>query len=594
MNDDFDPDKFLAETEPVEEPFDPDKFLAETEPVPEEVNDLEYIGSTASDIGEGLLSGLANAPLTKIIGSGISAAIDPLTDVLTNGTDKELEAQGFNIQEEDKSFLDRYYDAKDAIEKQAESAAESSPGATLAGQVGGGIAEGVAGGNLIGGILGPVSKGSKLTKALQAARDKGGLSRLAATTGEAAAGGAAFGALEGESETLRGDLKGTAKDIGEGALFGGGVGLGLGTLGSIGRGVKKVASESETLQDLLDSYRYGKRGVQLRNPDDVGREILEGKGLAQSISDDIRTKTRELGKQFDEIESSDASVNIKDRFTNFFDDINKLPNVTDEARKDVKKLKNFVSKLEGDLGNLSPAEARQVQKGFKDLVTDFDGQSALKNDEFKDLARRSSEDISKDIQDQLEHLGPLNEKYTNYLDLKGSTRIVENLKKNKIEDQIDSFTDKILHGNDPVNSKNAFLKFQRFSEKLKKTDPDLFEQITPKINDTQRKYQLATKAAGGRIKTSTNLGAAVLGSVESLGVKGANYIGELSKDPSLITPIINKIEKIGGSASNFISPLQKAAAADPRKRTAIMYGLYQQPGFRSILEREESEESEDE
>ena len=53
-----------------------------------------------------------------------------------------------------------------------------------------------------------------------------------------------------------------------------------------------------------------------------------------------------------------------------------------------------------------------------------------------------------------------------------------------------------------------------------------------------------------------------------------------------------QLESKGGAAVNFATQLMKAATKDNRLRTAVLFGLYQQPAFRETLRKLEWEDNE--
>lgn len=69
-----------------------------------------------------------------------------------------------------------------------------------------------------------------------------------------------------------------------------------------------------------------------------------------------------------------------------------------------------------------------------------------------------------------------------------------------------------------------------------------------------------------------------------------NYQSLLDASPEKISNIAEKLVQKGGAAANYASQLMKAATKDDRLRTAVLFGLYQQPGFREIIRQQNLEE----
>lgn len=85
----------------------------------------------------------------------------------------------------------------------------------------------------------------------------------------------------------------------------------------------------------------------------------------------------------------------------------------------------------------------------------------------------------------------------------------------------------------------------------------------------------------------------LLGSAKNIGLSAANKAGAMSQGlTKLVDMPAEKLgqiaQKLGMSqnkaAQQFASPLLKASQSDDRKRSAILYGLYQQPAFRQMYE----------
>lgn len=85
----------------------------------------------------------------------------------------------------------------------------------------------------------------------------------------------------------------------------------------------------------------------------------------------------------------------------------------------------------------------------------------------------------------------------------------------------------------------------------------------------------------------------LLGSAKNIGLTAANKAGSgYEKLTQLVDTPVQQLEQIAQkmgmsqnkAAQQFSSPLLKAAQADDRKRSAILYGLYQQPAFREAYQ----------
>lgn len=247
----FDPDKFLAETEPVETEvvetsgFNPDQFLAETEPVDEGVSQGESLSRGAV---QGVTLGFADE-----IGAAELTAMDTLMGLL--GT-SQVEANQEVLEELNKtddlkrkvgkkvptasgdigptSIGEFYKDERDVARDYYEDIKEANPWSYGAGEVAGAMVLPI--GNLAGASkLGKAFSGSKhldklgkTGKAMAIAAPKVGIETAAYSAGQAEelenvpkalakgfAGGAAMGAALPVAGKFYGDLKAGAKGIGK-------------------------------------------------------------------------------------------------------------------------------------------------------------------------------------------------------------------------------------------------------------------------------------------------------------------------------------------------------------------------------------------
>jgi len=267
----FDPDKFLAETEPVEteeSSFDPDKFLAETE----ELEDKPEISKTESTL-RGAAQG-ATAGFGDELGSAVLSAPETIRGLLAQfapGTpenvDKQLRDQGFtgDIEAPTINPIEKYKELRDTTRESDIAAEEANPKSFLAGEVVGGIAPALtSGGAAIMGTAGKTAlkegaklaarkSGEEITKKLlqQKARN------LALKSGAKAGGimGAAYGAGQSEADLLEGDIAGLAQDTAIGGATGAVMG---GAIPVLGEGIKKVAAPAmEGTKGVISGIKKG-------------------------------------------------------------------------------------------------------------------------------------------------------------------------------------------------------------------------------------------------------------------------------------------------------------------------------------------------
>lgn len=142
------------------------------------------------------------------------------------------------------------------------------------------------------------------------------------------------------------------------------------------------------------------------------------------------------------------------------------------------------------------------------------------------------------------------------------------------------------------NRKNA----NRFFEYMKEVDGPGFESLQNEGQFVRDANKVAKQAEG--TLTSTGL-ESIFGPIVGRIAKVGNVAGKTQKSMSEgLTTLIDKsakdlgaiAQKVGMSpdkaAQQFAGPLRKAAEQmDGRKRSAILYGLYQQPAFREMYEK---------
>jgi hypothetical protein len=162
--------------------------------------------------------------------------------------------------------------------------------------------------------------------------------------------------------------------------------------------------------------------------------------------------------------------------------------------------------------------------------------------------------------------------------------------------------------NNPLSDKSVIMK------QLRKVDPELANSINTEIMELRRLHQLSQpmehvpesasfRALVGTASSLVNKVSNAIGVVAGAPVRGAKAVAKsVSKAPSkvsmadksldiieaspeTINSVVSQIQS-GESAANkiFLEPLKKAANASERSRQAILFGLYQQPAFREMVD----------
>jgi hypothetical protein len=143
------------------------------------------------------------------------------------------------------------------------------------------------------------------------------------------------------------------------------------------------------------------------------------------------------------------------------------------------------------------------------------------------------------------------------------------------------------------------IKPYRFFEALKKADPENYAPLADKAEFMNKFSDLARQVKPlGTSSTGANQVVAQMGGVRGATVTAANKLGQtgiakgvtslanLTKLPAeSLSQLSNKLAQSQNKvAREYAAPLLKAAQSSDQKRSAILYGLYQQPAFRELYQ----------
>jgi hypothetical protein len=252
---DFDPDKFLAETAPVErdEGFDPDQFLAETASAPaHKPGALE----TGSQVDSGLRGAAQGATL------GLADEAYGVVGGLINSI------------KDDKKFGEAYREARDYARHRDAAAHEANPKTYVGGEVGGTIASSLIPGA---GVLN-AGKGAGVASALA----------------KGAAGGAVSGLGTSDADLTKGEVPEALADTAKGAA------LGAGTAG-VFHGLQKVAGylSPDVLKELAATKAFkSAAGNRARAWDEAGDRVADrGRELLDSGVVTFGASPREIAER---------------------------------------------------------------------------------------------------------------------------------------------------------------------------------------------------------------------------------------------------------------------------------------------------------
>ena len=533
-------------------------------------------------------------------------------DAQTREKLRQLEEQGFtgvNAPKEGiEGLLDTFRQARETASQRREKAFREQPGSALGGSIAGGFLGTGGAGLAAKGLSKLGTAGKALSTVLPSAEGITGISpgsRILRTGLEGAKAGALTG-IGQEGEKLVTDTKEALTGVGEQALGGAVVGTALSGVTELAKGATKLAKESEGIQQLAKAFKKGAQGINTRTQQAVEKELNRARSVASDIRDNIKNAQSEIGQQIGQItESEGRSLKLADAVERLSDNLKAVPNVGD-ALEDKQKILKQLGKLNKqiDINNLSAKEADEISGTIKRLATDFEGKSALKSDKVKAIARGFSKDVSGEIQQQIDNpeLNRLKDLYSKYKKLGKGAGLTEGFDEAKVNKEIDRLTDKILRASEPGKARQAYFETQRLVDALDEVDPTLAQQLEPKIKDLQDTYEVVRRSTE-LPEFSEGLISGLVGRGRAIGLRTANVAGGIKKSvtdvgekvyesasnfskqaPVEVQALAQRFKRAGGTASSFVRPLVQAAGSTEQRRSAILFGLYQQPGFRKLLE----------
>ena len=616
MADNFDPDKYLAETSKVEDSFDPDAYLAETAK-PEEIGVVE---TAARSLGQGATMGFLDELMAGLKASGGASPSQVISDP-KKAIQKEKEMM--------KSYEEELGKQRD-ITKQIR---EESPVLSTGLEIAGGIAPAL--------LTGGAGAAAQLGKAVS----KGGVSTIGAI-GKATKEGAKFGGISALGESEAEAPTELVKDVAVGAGLGAGLGAAIPVAGQaikgtgklIGKGVQAIpGTEAISL-----GYQAGKKGIG------IGQEDIleEGMRVAKKLSDKItkvfqdsgmdRKKAMELAEQanvrinagelLDEVlediaETGATGLNI-DAKKKLYDQLSSLKKGSNEA-KQYKKLemkaakqalkdeeaygsvvettseinrpldtilplaegkgniqgirtkfsvkdpagdvqtyvKNVLQEIqenpvklkEFDPYSLSPSEAKLFKESIDELVGDL-GRSANPQEA---IARRLSADIDRRIKDAVSGVSDSTKTMSKVFRGAEKLGVSEPGRTSEyaLEDSIDKFAKKLLSSGNAaeIDKRSAFKAFKSASPEFNEVIDEA--EFVSKLNE-----KLGGMTEGVR---TTNI-RGLLGTAEGGVAKLANVAGKVSnKATKVIQPVTKVANKVGQyTDTQFTNAATKMVSSD--------------------------------
>ncbi len=286
--------------------------------------------------------------------------------------------------------------------------------------------------------------------------------------------------------------------------------------------------------------------------------------------------------------SKDIYVGPKNKeITRIADQLIKEPEIAlkqfDMEKMSLSELDQVINEINRHTGDLTGPAKTEVEKKARILAGNLRNLSNEAIEDSGDLAEANLK-LSR-IFSAMERAG-----------VKGNLMTESRIQKDK---QIDKLRQLIQSGGDVKE-----MDRERFFQYLGEAAPEHFTESQQRADLLQKGLELTKRMGASK---SFNL-QGLLGSAEGLVAKGAHKAGNLERGarkaiaevpqkaaarvqetlykmaPDQVRELSSRMtQKFGEKASAFAGPLERAANSEGKARTAIMYGLYQQPAFRHML-----------
>lgn len=223
-------------------------------------------------------------------------------------------------------------------------------------------------------------------------------------------------------------------------------------------------------------------------------------------------------------------------------------------------------------------EPEQLYQLYKDLKAKSEyGDTSFKSVDAKKATSDAIEDIQQLLRKSMNELEPTDAKISA---LKEAQEVI-NAQDKDPESVMKTFASLLGKTEDStISGADARNKLANLVNKIKIADPVLGQQIESQAHNLAAKYAISD-AAQGKVYLPRPLA-----TPQAFVVKGANVlgygIGQVT--PEWMQSTAGQLMQKGGQAGKMLANvLSKAADKDPQTRTAIMFGLMQQPAYRDAL-----------
>lgn len=473
---------------------------------------------------------------------------------------------------ENKPLLDKYYEQKALEKAKVEQLKEQYPVEYVAGSIGGGVASSFVPG------LGLASGFSKLSKAKQLVE--------AAKTGAKI--GGVSGLVGGESETLRGDVVGTAKDVvggaAGGAVIGGAVQGVVGgvssTVGATKDLLNKLSKDTPIGQWMRTGYKAGKtqpdeglleygERIAKEGEESINKVITERKDLSKVKSEILKLAGERTGR-------IDANKIYGPEFNEAADNLAHFRNVLPDGdlTKQYTKVTDILSKgatPEGLTPNINQLE-NSLDQLYKISTSDKydDNVRRIANAAYGKI-KQSYDNIL--LPEESKAINEINEQIQQIYSTTNVLGVTKTLPKGASKADIPGiYGEKYIRGaaKSAEGSRNKSLEnLKTLTEKYKGTLPETEKLVenAPKIAEMAPIIQ-RSKYAVERGDVKEALKAAAIGVPTAFAARTAYQVGKfVTKHPEL---------------SQYSDKIGQFFESDPKIRNVLLFRLQQDPNTREL------------
>ncbi len=490
-------------------------------------------------------------------------------------------------------ILNAYKDTRDSVRKKQEEISKESPKVSKIYDLLGALISAKA----LPSISSPIGEASQEAPLIQ---------KIATNTVNSLPISAALSAGQSNADLTNGEIGKFAKDVGIGTTIGAGIGaavpLATTGLSELGSGIKN----NQLIQDLLTSYKEGKSGNNLRDPEFLKNSRNQLKQLFGQADDQIRTQDSNILNQRANIikdlnQDPSKVVDVSKQISQLKDEVTTNPFIPLEQKQ---QLQQFISNQEKMGNTRNPEQLDQLIKIVKGDVN-----STLNSPSGRPVVNQLKGDLT-DLQNNLDpRLSELNKTAGQITDI-GETLTKRNpLDYNaaKAENNMkESGANLLENANNDYKSQNFLDEVLNGGLQTSKADiPSLktlvpeaantLEQATPIANNLRIAKQMQSPTL-----TGSNILSQIGNAVVKSGTQSVNYIGESVKaNGDAIYSGVSQISKYSPEAlnnlgnylltqpstvvKNFGNTILDASTKEGPAKDAIIFGLMQQPVFRKLL-----------